>query len=94
MLSFLPLLSGPLNALVRYGLTAAGGLMVGRGFITEEAWQYISGGLLIMAPTWIGTALSTQKAKIVTVADIPGVSLGLPNGALVRNSTQAIEAVK
>lgn len=34
----------------RYLLTAIGGIAVGKGWLTNDAWQQITAGVLIIAP--------------------------------------------
>lgn len=65
--------SGPVGVLVRYGLNSLGVWLIARGFMTDDGWAQISGGLLSALPVIIGTINSSPAVKKAAAAQLPDV---------------------
>lgn len=91
MESFLSLMSGPLAALLRYGLTAAGGAMVARGYVDGATAQAVVGGLATAIPAVIGALTSTKTAAAAKVLRSDGVGIKLPTGRVLTDPSQAAQ---
>lgn len=91
MNSFLLLMSGPLMAALRYGVTAGATALATKYAIDGATTAAIVNGILAAASAGIGMATSTKAANIAKTADLPGTSVKLPNGKLVTSAAQANE---
>lgn len=92
-MNFLSLMSGPLMALARYGVTAAAGAVVARGYVDGATAQTIGAGLLAAVAAGIGALTSTKTAAIAKAADVPGAKVTLPNGKTVASASAAQDAI-
>jgi hypothetical protein len=73
---------GQLGALLRYVLTAGGGFALGRGWISSDALQFLTGLLTVILPTAYGIWKTHQtKQKLVEVAAAAPDSVAVVKGA-------------
>jgi hypothetical protein len=73
---------GQIGALLRYVLTAAGSFALGKGWISNDALQFLTGLLTVVAPTAYGIWKTWHsKQKLVAVADAAPNSVAVIKGA-------------
>ena len=85
-------MSGPLMALLRYGVTAAAGAVVAKGWTDGATATTIGAGVIAAGSAAIGALTSTKPAAVAKVAEIKGASVKLPNGVTVRSGDEAASA--
>lgn len=93
MNSFLLLMSGPLMAAVRYGVTAAGAAAVARGWTDGATATAVGGGIIAAISAGIGMLTSTKSVAVQKVADIKGARVQLPNGDTVGDAHTAAAVI-
>lgn len=60
----------PVFAALRYALTAVGGWLIGKGYITDDTLEMLMALVTVVAPTVYGVWLSFRnKQKLITTAD-------------------------
>ncbi len=66
------LISGPfLVTIVRYALVAAGAWLVSNGYLTEEVWQQVLGGLMAIVLALMGGAEAAKDKAVVDGKSVP-----------------------
>lgn len=71
--TFLAWFSGPVNAAIRYGLTALGTWLIAKG-VDQGAAEQIIGGLIAAIPSILGILTSIAPVKKVAAAQLPDVA--------------------
>jgi hypothetical protein len=73
---------GQIGALARYILTAAGSFALGKGWISSDVLQFLTGLLTVAAPTAYGIWKTWHsKQKLVALADAAPNSVAMVKGA-------------
>ncbi len=62
-----------INTIIRYGLTALGGLLVSRGWFSEDALNDIIGALLVILPAAYGLyrTITNKKEAVIMATALP-----------------------
>jgi hypothetical protein len=93
MNSFLLLMSGPLMAALRYGVATGMASLATKYALDGATTAAIVNGVVAAATAGIGVLTSTKTANTAKVADIPGASVTLPNGKVVKSASEASDVI-
>jgi len=88
-MNWLNMFSGPIQALIRYGITAAGGAMVARGWVEASVADQVVGAAIAVVPAVVGALTSTRRATVAHVVAMPEVAaVRMENGVNLTNPEQ------
>lgn len=92
--AFLSLMSGPLAALLRYGISAGATAALATHAIPDNIVAQGAAFLTACVPAIIGAITSTKSAAVAKVAELPGYGVKTPSGAVVTSAAEANAVAK
>lgn len=78
--------------IVRYVLTAAGGVLVAHGYLNSGEWEQASGALLTLVPIILGVISHKQAQTAVVTAAATGVAAQATPLSAIKASPENIAA--
>ena len=82
--------TGPfLITIIRYALVAVGAWLVSNGYLTEEVWQQVVGGILAIVLAFMGGAEAAKDKAVVDGKSVPVDKLPEQAQAQIKQATTA-----
>lgn len=84
------ILTGPfLITIIRYGLVSLGVWLVSNGYLSEEVWQQVLGGLMAIILAFMGGAEAVKDKAVVDGKSVPVDKLPEQAQAQIKQATTA-----
>ncbi len=82
--------TGPfLITIIRYGLVALGAWLVSNGYLTEEVWQQVVGGILAIVLAFMGGSEAAKDKAVVDGKSVPVAKLSQEAQQQIKQATTA-----